>query len=317
MGSLLEVGTGFHPELTGRENVFLNGGILGMSRAEVRRKFDQIVEFSEIGPFLDTPVKRFSSGMYVRLAFAVAAHLDPEILVIDEVLAVGDATFQRRCIDRMTQLAHEGRTILFVSHNMHLIPRLCRRAVLLERGRVAAVGEAAAVTRQYLERLMEDTKAGDLRDKPRTGGDGRARFVRGYLVDGSGRPLTQFVSGDDLVVRMEVEAAQPVENVALAVVVQSLYGMRVITSWTQEVGFSATLAPGRQAFECRFREVKLRPGHTALIDLWMASGTAIDFVERALVVEVAGDERHARLSTAGEQGVVLCDYDWREVPAGG
>ncbi len=317
MGSLLEVGTGFHPELTGRENVFLNGSILGMSRAEIRRKFDQIVEFSEVGEFLDTPVKRYSSGMYVRLAFAVAAHLDPEILVIDEVLAVGDATFQRRCIERMTQLAQQGRTILFVSHNMQLIPRFCQRAVLLDRGRVVEVGESAEVTRHYMDRLLEETRAGDLRDKPRTGGDGRARFVRGYLADPDGRPLSQFVSGDDLIVRMEVESSERIENVALAVVLQSLYGLRLITSWTPEVGFTATLRPGRQAFECRFRNVNIRPGHAVLVDLWMAAGRPLDFVERALVVDVAGDDRHAHLSTTGEQGVVLCDYGWREVPAGG
>src|SRR3954470_20292743 len=131
-GSPLEVGPGFHPELTGRENVYLNGSILGMTRPEIRRKFDAIVQFAEIERFLDTPVKRYSSGMYVRLAFSVAAHLEPEILVVDEVLAVGDATYQRRCIERMSALASEGRTVLFVSHNMDLIPRLCHRALLLD-----------------------------------------------------------------------------------------------------------------------------------------------------------------------------------------
>lgn len=313
MGSLLEVGTGFHPELTGRENIYLNGSILGMRRAEIRAKFDRIVEFSEVGQFLDTPVKRFSSGMYVRLAFAVAAHLDPEILVVDEVLAVGDAIFQRRCIDRMTQLAQEGRTILFVSHNMQLVPRFCKRAVLLDRGRVADIGPAAAVTDQYLAKMLYETRSGDLRDKPRTG-DGRARFVRAWLVDEAGEPVTQFVSGDDLTVRMEVEVHQPVADVDLAVVIQSLYGMRLITSWTREVGFVAQFAPGRRVYECQFRNVRVRPGHTVLLDLWMATGsTALDFVERAMVVEVAGDDRHANLSTTGEQGVVVCDNAWREV----
>src|SRR5215467_13278276 len=136
VASLLEVGTGFHAELTGRENIFLNGAILGMTRSEIKSKFDQIVDFSGVEQFLDTPVKRYSSGMYVRLAFAVAAHLQPEILIVDEVLAVGDAEFQKRCIDRMAELARSGRTILFVSHNMQLIPLLCKRAVLLNQGRV-------------------------------------------------------------------------------------------------------------------------------------------------------------------------------------
>lgn len=309
MGSLLEVGTGFHPELTGRENVYLNGSILGMTRKEIDRKFDQIVDFAEVGQFLDTPVKRYSSGMYVRLAFSVAAHLEPEILVVDEVLAVGDATFQRRCIDRMTKLAQEGRTILFVSHNMQLIPRLCQRAVLLDKGKVVEVGEANAVTQMYLDRLLQDSRAGDLRDKPRTG-DGRARFVRGYLTTPSGEPVNQFTSGDDLTVSMEIETDQRINDVAVAVIIQSLYGMRVITSWTRESSFPVSLKPGKQTVRCTFRDVRLRPGHTVLIDLWMAAGNVLDSVERALVVDVAGDERHTHLTTTGEQGVVVCDVDW-------
>lgn len=150
VASLLEVGTGFHPELTGRENIFLNGAILGMSRAEVRTKFDEIVAFAEVEKFLDTPVKRYSSGMYVRLAFAVAAHLEPEILVVDEVLAVGDAQFQKKCLGKMGEVAKGGRTVLFVSHNMAAINRLCSRAFLLEHGQLVESGEAAIVTSRYL-----------------------------------------------------------------------------------------------------------------------------------------------------------------------
>ena len=136
VGSLLEVGTGFHPELTGRENILLNGAILGMRRSEIERKFDEIVEFSEVGPFIDTPVKRYSSGMYLRLAFAVAAHLEPEILVVDEVLAVGDAEFQRKCLGKMSDVAQQGRTVLFVSHNMSAILRLTQEAIVIEKGRL-------------------------------------------------------------------------------------------------------------------------------------------------------------------------------------
>jgi len=150
VGSLLEVGTGFHPELSGRENIYLNGAILGMSRREIAAKFDQIVQFAEIEQFLDTPVKRYSSGMYVRLAFAVAAHLEPEILLVDEVLAVGDASFQRRCLGKMSQVSRQGRTILFVSHNMGAITRLCRRAIWLDRGQVRQSGDAETVVASYL-----------------------------------------------------------------------------------------------------------------------------------------------------------------------
>lgn len=157
VASLLEVGTGFHPDLTGRENIFLNGAILGMKRAEIAAKFDEIAEFAEIGPFLDTPVKRYSSGMYVRLAFAVAAHLEPEILVIDEVLAVGDVAFQKKCLGKMQDVATLGRTVLFVSHNMAAIQTLCTRSVMLEDGRVTAVGKTDDVLTRYLQRGGEDS----------------------------------------------------------------------------------------------------------------------------------------------------------------
>jgi lipopolysaccharide transport system ATP-binding protein len=152
VASLLEVGTGFHPDLTGRENIDLNGAILGMKRTEIARKFEEIIEFAEIGKFLDTPVKRYSSGMYVRLAFAVAAHLEPEILVIDEVLAVGDAAFQKKCLGKMHDVASHGRTVLFVSHNMGAVQTLCSKAVMLENGSVAALGDTRSVLARYLQR---------------------------------------------------------------------------------------------------------------------------------------------------------------------
>ena len=164
VGSLLEVGTGFHPELTGRENIGLNGAVLGMSRAEIRKRFDAIVDFSEIGRFLDTPIKRYSSGMYVRLAFAVAAFLEPEILIVDEVLAVGDAAFQQKCLNKMGEVAGEGRTVLFVSHNMAVIQALCNRGVLLESGRVVADGPVAETVASYL-RSLERSSSSRLLDR--------------------------------------------------------------------------------------------------------------------------------------------------------
>ena len=151
VGSLLEVGTGFHPDLTGRENIYLSGTILGMRKREIDRKFDEIVAFAEVEPFVDTPVKRYSSGMYVRLAFAIAAHLDTEILLMDEVLAVGDAEFQKKCLGKMDDVAQAGRTIVFVSHNMAAVQRLCGRGVLLQRGMVAAAGPIGEVVKQYLD----------------------------------------------------------------------------------------------------------------------------------------------------------------------
>lgn len=165
VASLLEVGTGFHPELTGRENIFLNGAILGMSRGEIIRKFDEIVEFAEVEKFLDTPVKRYSSGMYVRLAFAVAAHLEPEILIVDEVLAVGDAQFQKKCLGKMEQIGDDGRTVIFVSHNVAAIRRLCTRAVLLQAGELVAVGPSQEVTDLYFQKTSQNISERELTQK--------------------------------------------------------------------------------------------------------------------------------------------------------
>ena len=186
VGSLLEVGTGFHPELTGRDNIYLNGAILGMRRAEIRRKFDDIVDFSGVRAFIDTPVKRYSSGMYVRLAFAVAAHLEPEILVVDEVLAVGDAAFQKQCLGKMQDVSREGRTILFVSHNMPAITRLCRRAILLSRGRTVADGPADRVVAQYLSAELGTNAIRDWTDDPAAPGNGWLRLRRVRVVDDAG-----------------------------------------------------------------------------------------------------------------------------------
>jgi lipopolysaccharide transport system ATP-binding protein len=192
MASLLEVGTGFHPELTGRENVFLNGSILGMNRRDIAARFDEIVAFAEIEKFLDTPVKRYSSGMYVRLAFAVAAHLDPEILIIDEVLAVGDNNFQKKCLGKVKSVSGEGRTVIFVSHNMNTVTRICPRAILLQQGRIIADGTADEVTRAY---LRSDQGAMSLRrwDDPATApGDRIARLRSARVVDEDGNTKEVF-----------------------------------------------------------------------------------------------------------------------------
>ncbi len=314
MGSLLEVGTGFHPELSGRENIYMNGSILGMARREINSKFEQIVEFSEVGKFLDTPVKRYSSGMYVRLAFAVVAHLEPEILVIDEVLAVGDASFQKRCIDRMIQLAQSGKTILFVSHNMQQIPRLCQRALMLERGQMVEIGPAGAVTQSYMDRLLTDARTSDLSNKSRSG-DGRARFSRAGLVDADGRPLSVFTTGDDLILRMDIDAKATIPDVDVQVIVQNLYGTRVVTGWSREVGFPISLREGTQTVECRLKGVGLRPGHAIMLNLMVATanGTILDSVDNAVVYDVVGDDRHRHLSTSADQGIVVYDNEWRAV----
>lgn len=202
VGTLLEVGTGFHPELTGRENIFLSGAILGMKRAEIERKFDEIVAFAEIEKFIDTPVKHFSSGMYVRLAFAVAAHLEPEILMVDEVLAVGDAAFQKKCLGKMGDVAKEGRTVLFVSHNMEAITRLCGRSMLLHAGFVNAVGYTDAVVRTYLREFLGTSAARNWIDSRKPGNEIVSLFeVR--VHDSGGKVRENFEIAETIGVTME------------------------------------------------------------------------------------------------------------------
>lgn len=211
--SLLEVGTGFHPELTGRENIFLNGAILGMSRAEVRRKFDEIVEFAGVEKFLDTPVKRYSSGMYVRLAFAVAAHLDPEILIVDEVLAVGDMDFQKKCLGKMEDIGNEGRTLLFVSHQMPMIESLCRRCLLLENGTLIADGPTSGVVARYrgIEGIASEVDFSGKHAQPDRG----VRLLRGALTDTAGRARNEFDLEEPVCIHMEYEIAEDLPGKAV------------------------------------------------------------------------------------------------------
>ena len=205
VASLLEVGTGFHPELTGRENIFLNGAILGMSRIEIKRKFDEIVAFAEIEKFLDTPVKRYSSGMYVRLAFAVAAHLEPEILIVDEVLAVGDAEFQKKCLGKMEDVStREGRTVLLVSHQIPVIQNLCKRCIQMDRGRLVMDGPTDEVVAAYLSKGREMATV-DVSQRTDRFGRGRARFTGFELLDGAGEPIAEAITGKEVIIRVSYE----------------------------------------------------------------------------------------------------------------
>jgi lipopolysaccharide transport system ATP-binding protein len=215
VASLLEVGTGFHPELTGRENIFLNGAILGMTRVEIRRKFDEIVAFAEVDKFLDTPVKHFSSGMYVRLAFAVAAHLEPEILVVDEVLAVGDAEFQRKCLGKMSEVAKGGRTVLFVSHNMTAVQTLCKSAIRLEAGRLLQIGSVTDVVASYHDGLRKDRACDGLSLGPDL-------VLRRFDFS-----PTHVSSGDSIAFSLELSPRKPTRLHDMALVIYSEYGPRV------------------------------------------------------------------------------------------
>ncbi len=212
VGSLLEVGTGFHPELTGRENVFLNGAILGMPAEHIRRRFDEIVAFAELEQFLDTPVKRYSSGMYMRLAFSVAAHLEPDVLVVDEVLAVGDAAFQKKCLGKMEDVSREGRTVLFVSHNMPSVARLCDRALLLDRGRVVADGPAANVVGQYLHGSADGSAQRTWQDLQAAPGTSAMRLTSVGVFDRQARPVTVAPVSEPLTIEIGYRVARPGER---------------------------------------------------------------------------------------------------------
>jgi lipopolysaccharide transport system ATP-binding protein len=235
VGSLLEIGTGFHPELTGRDNIYLNGAIMGMKKTEIARKFDEIVAFSEVEKFIDTPVKRYSSGMYIRLAFAVAAHLETEILIVDEVLAVGDTQFQKKCLGKMGEVARHGRTVLMVSHNMAAIHALCSRAILLEQGRPVSDGNPLEVTRLYLDGFENQSEGGiiDLRSPsvPRSGKTNIFSELR--LKNGAGAITTAYLSGDDMVIEFDLNPTFPVPDPVLFVAIDDGLGRRLFTVSSQ------------------------------------------------------------------------------------
>lgn len=263
VASLLEVGTGFHPELTGRENILLNGAILGMKRSEIRRKFDEIVSFAEVERFLDTPVKRYSSGMYVRLAFAVAAHLEPEILIVDEVLAVGDMQFQKKCLGKMRDVGMGGRTVLFVSHNMSIISSLCNKGLLLDGGRVKYLGDIQPAIDQYLS--VSGTEAVvDLSRAPRRTPCEFSRLLGISLEDGDGRPTNMFFMGDKLVCRIRVSCHKFMRNAEIGLRVSSRFGSPIHYLTSTWEGLNVDLEPGEHEFEVVVPDIRLFPGTYSL-----------------------------------------------------
>ncbi len=305
VASLLEVGTGFHPELTGRENIYLNGAILGMTKVEIKSKFDEIVAFAEIEKFLDTPVKRYSSGMYVRLAFAVAAHLEPEILIVDEVLAVGDAQFQKKCLGKMQEVSKGGRTVLFVSHNMSAVKALCLKVIMLEQGHVKHCGAVDEIVECYLrsgEAGVHDGVISD--DLPRQYSSGEARLRRIQLLDAAGNQAQSALTGESLYIRVEWEIIHSLSSAIVEIGVMDSDGHQITQS------FSCDRHGAGRPMETGWHEIRLRidetffPGHySLLVGLHKDDGTTVDFVERALDFEVLntgkGEPNHYRWSVRG------------------
>ena len=317
LACLLEVGTGFHHELTGRENIYLNGSILGMTRAEITRKFDEIVDFAGVEKFIDTPVKRYSSGMTVRLAFAVAANLEPEILVIDEVLAVGDAAFQKKCLGKMSAVAREGRTILFVSHQAAAVENLCTRGLVLESGRVKFDRTQTEAIAYYVNSLS--THLGCLRDRPDRRGNGQVRVVAIEYRDRAGQPVTTAPAGEDLEVIFHFETTAPhLAHPALyvALTVKSELDVPVFMQCNLITGesFPAPL-PEKGAFVCRLRALPL-PSATFRLDYLVCTaplgGIVLDQMENATELAVEGGDffGSGQLPTI-HQGMALVAGQWR------
>ncbi|UCG42199.1 MAG: ABC transporter ATP-binding protein [candidate division WOR-3 bacterium] len=243
VASLLEVGTGFHPDLTGRENTYLNGAILGMKKPEIDRKFDEVVAFSEVEQFIDTPVKRYSSGMYVRLAFAVAAHLDPEILLVDEVLAVGDAAFQRKCIGKMGDVARGGRTVLFVSHNLGAVTTLCHRTIWLDKGQLRMDSDSSSAVEAYLGQRKRATRK-SLSDRSDRTGSGEVRFVGCRIArECGGSEVNEFLTGEEVFIHIDLEARSSI-SVFVGLQVKDSLGRKVTSFNSREGGFEPLLKTG-------------------------------------------------------------------------
>jgi len=310
VASLLEVGTGFHMELTGHENIYLSGTILGMKKAEVDARYDEIVEFSGVEKFLDTPVKRYSSGMRVRLGFAVAAHLDPDILLVDEVLAVGDAAFQRRSIGKMQDLSGGGRTVLYVSHRMESIVQLCTRVIWLDGGRAVRMGPAEEVVQAYFRESLEPFVEGE---QQAVRADAAVCFTRVECVDDQGRPCRVFPIGGPMKIRMRYEVRSPL-LVGLGVSINDFYGRRLFGSSATREGRAVKREPGTYEAEVSIPRLLLMPGSYYLTAGLMdaRSGRLIQRRDPALDFEVlAADMAGAGSLVRPSDGVFWMDHEWR------
>jgi lipopolysaccharide transport system ATP-binding protein len=311
VASLLEVGTGFHPELTGRENVYLNGAILGMTRAEVRRKFDEIVAFAEVEKFLDTPVKRYSSGMYVRLAFSVAAHLEPEILIVDEVLAVGDAEFQRKCMGKMRGVASkEGRSILFVSHNMMAIKQLCHRGLWLQQGRLRKSGAVDEIIDAYSADVKPRIQSGSFSNN-HIKGDGQVELVS-YAVSNPNSANELPATKEDILVRVNLLVKEEIRRPACGISIFNEFGVLMTSINTVELGMSLPpLEAGNATVGVRIRETVFLPGtYTASFWVMTPQGHIHAMSENSIVFEIAQTPLYGTREVNHEWGCVYSNVDF-------
>jgi lipopolysaccharide transport system ATP-binding protein len=310
IASLLEVGTGFHPELTGRENILLNGAIMGMTRSQIRQKFDEIVAFAEVEKFLETPVKRYSSGMYVRLAFAVAAHLDPEILVIDEVLAVGDVEFQKKCLAKISEVANAERTVLFVSHNMEVVQQLCQRAILLKEGRLIEDAEPREVIQSYLS-VEAGARRVDLDSWVDRDTTGEARIIAiEFTRDASGMAIP---FGEELRIRIYFRMATQISNPVFGLVIHDSSGVPISDLCSRDDGLVCGTISGAGWVELSLPSVTLYPGRY-LVSPWIcdsALNRALDLPKLCSSFEVLpGKSQHGDLKMRARWGKVFFPTRW-------
>jgi lipopolysaccharide transport system ATP-binding protein len=308
VSSLLEVGTGFHPELTGRENIFLNGSILGMRRHEIKAKFDEIVAFSEVEKFLDTPVKRYSSGMYVRLAFAVAAHLEPEILIVDEVLAVGDALFQQKCLGKMKEISQGGeRSVLFVSHNIQAVQNLCNKIILIDSGKMKFYGDVDKGVDLYLDSLTSDRSYNFYERK----GDNSAKaYINKCKVLSSEGQFSAlgYPIGAQLVFDIEVIFNQTVYSPMFGIGINNSTNTRIVTLHTDYCSSIKTTYPkGKYRFKCTMKDLYLKPG-TYNVKLHLSVSNAEDEIDPALLLKIV--EKDTNKYKHIHNGVVLTNQEW-------
>jgi len=311
VASLLEVGTGFHAELSGRENIYLNGAILGMSRREIKAKFDEIVAFAEIEKFLDTPVKRFSSGMYVRLAFAVAAHLEQEILIVDEVLAVGDLEFQKKCLGKMQDVTAEGRTVLFVSHNMAAVQQLCQRGLLLHEGKLTFCGSVADTIRNYLGHVKTLTSTELAKRKDRMGSQW-LKFTRVVIYDSDGNEINRVMSGQDICVRLYYESKKEMKNTLVFVSfnLRNDQGVLLTNMNSIDSGFSRLDIYRAGYFECQWPKFNLRVGDYDCNLFCSVNGEIVDWMQSAFIINVEDGNFFRTGKLVGAQGEILIDHAW-------
>ncbi|MCZ7570647.1 MAG: ABC transporter ATP-binding protein [Ardenticatenaceae bacterium] len=308
VGSLLEVGTGFHPELTGRENIYLNGAILGMKKAEIERKFDEIVAFAEIGKFIDTPVKHYSSGMYVRLAFSIAAHLEPEILLVDEVLAVGDVAFQKKCLGKMDDVAKQGRTVLFVSHNMGLMQTLCQRGIFLQDGIMSADGPIGDVVDAYL-RTLEKLESQELSEREDRRGQGAVRLVAVQISDGSDNAVSTLKTGGPACFTFHICGSVP--GMACIFSLYDHLGQAVVSFNSQERGAEDSYAGGdERKFVCELDELLLLPGRYRMDVSILGDKRLQDSVQAVAIFDVAEGDVRGRPAQLKKKFRVCMPHRW-------